>query len=372
MSRTIVSIVSEQTIPNYIFIKEMFLPGDKLIFIASQNERIISKCENIINTLQWSIEPQKIIFPQKGNEENWQSIHDAITPYLSKDEQYIVNLTGGTKYMALAIEMIFSKYNSEFYYIPFPKNTILKLRANHCKSITYRTNVNEYMSLYGLPISSGELVHNKEYSQNVLELFKHLSNNEFSILEKLRAYRDTKPIKISFLETKEDTEKKPAIKGLSKFLEFISYPIKNADMIDKYDIRYITGGWFEEYVYYLIKDTLKPTDIQIGVLIRETKETNMNDLDVVFTLGNKLFVIECKTGVGGRSLFSQIVYKASALKETLLGLSGKSYIFSLSPEDVKLQNVAKNMDVTYCDKTYFEQTDKFKEIAIKISAYAND
>ena len=135
-----------------------------------------------------------------------------------------------------------------------------------------------------------------------------------------------KPVKISFLETKEDTERKPAIKGLSKFLEFISYPIKNVDIIDKYDIRYITGGWFEEYVYYLIKDILKPTDIQIGVLIRETRETNMNDLDVVFTLGNKLFVIECKTGVGGRSLFSQIVYKASALKETLLGLSGKSYL----------------------------------------------
>ena len=173
----------------------MYLPGDKLIFIASQNERIISKCENIIKALQWSIEPIKIVLPQKGDEENWQSMHDVISLHLSNDEQYIVNLTGGTKYMALAIEMIFSKYDSEFYYIPFPKNIILKLRIKDSKSITYRTNVDEYMSLCGLPISSGKLVHNKEYSQHFFELFNNFSVNEFSILEKLRAYRDTKPVR---------------------------------------------------------------------------------------------------------------------------------------------------------------------------------
>ena len=370
MSRTIVSIISEQTIPNYIFIKEMYFPGDKLIFIASQNERIISKCDNIINTLEWNINPIKIVFPKKGDEENWSSMHDVITPHLSKEEQYIVNLTGGTKYMALAIEMIFSKYKSEFYYIPFPKNTILKLRENHVETIKYRTNVSEYMNLYGLPIYSSSVTHDEKYALHFFEIFKQFSPNEISLLEKLRAYRDTKPVEILYLETKDDTEKKPTIKGLAKFLNFISYPVDR--IINKYDIRYITGGWFEEYVYYLIKRTLNPTDIQLGVLIKETKVTNMNDLDVVFTLGNKLFVVECKTGVGGRSLFSQIVYKASALKETLLGLSGKSYIFSLSSEDEKLQNVAKNMDVTYCDKTYFEHTEKFKDLIIKINAYAND
>ena len=42
MSRVIVNIISEQTIPNYLFIKEIFQPGDSLLFIASQkfSERI--------------------------------------------------------------------------------------------------------------------------------------------------------------------------------------------------------------------------------------------------------------------------------------------------------------------------------------------
>lgn len=100
----------------------------------------------------------------------------------------------------------------------------------------------------------------------------------------------------------------------------------------------------------------------------------MNDLDVVFTLGNKLFVVECKTGVGKPSLFSQIVYKASALKEALLGLSGSSYIFSLSNADEKLSNVAKNLGVEYCDATYFttKENDNLLSLVSKINNYAHD
>ena len=36
MNRIIVNIVSEQTIPNYLFIREMFQEGDRLLFISSQ------------------------------------------------------------------------------------------------------------------------------------------------------------------------------------------------------------------------------------------------------------------------------------------------------------------------------------------------
>ena len=39
-----------------------------------------------------------------------------------------------------------------------------------------------------------------------------------------------------------------------------------------------------------------------------------NELDVCFIKANKLFVIECKTGVTNESLFNEIVYKVCALK----------------------------------------------------------
>lgn len=377
MSRTIVSIISEQTIPNYIFIKEMYEEGDKLLMIMSNDDKIIQKEQFIENTLNYPFKPTTIIFDNKGDEESWQAMQEKIVPYLNPDEEFLINLTGGTKYMALAVEMIFSSYNSKYYYIPFPKNTILQLHSDNAYDIAYRVSVEEYMGLHGLPVSASFITQSKAYAQHLLYMFtdKHFLQKHYMVLEKLRAYRDTKkPLLIEELETREDTDKKPRISGLSSFLQYINFPLRDKcrAKIDKYEIRYITGGWFEEYTYYLVEEKFKPTDIQLGVLIRETQTTNMNDLDVVFTLGNKLFVIECKTGVGKQSLFNQIVYKSSALKETLLGLPGKSYIFSLSNADERLYNIAKNMGVIYCDVTYFSENDKLESWVKNIQSYAHN
>ena len=110
MSRTIVSIISEQIIPNYLFIKEKFQPGDKLIFISSK--KFETRHERIVNTLAWNLlEVKNIVLPNEGDEENWTSMNNVICTELSDKEEYIVNLTGGTKYMALAIERLFSRYN---------------------------------------------------------------------------------------------------------------------------------------------------------------------------------------------------------------------------------------------------------------------
>lgn len=114
------------------------------------------------------------------------------------------------------------------------------------------------------------------------------------------------------------------------------------------------GGWFEEYVYHLIKDRLNPTDIVLGP---KTANTN-NDLDVVFTIGNKLFVVECKTGVEGRGMLNEIVYKASALKENLLGLSARSFIFSLGQEKEEWSKAAKNMGIEYYGRSFFTEKGK--------------
>lgn len=379
MGRTIVSIISEQTTPNYIFIREMYKEGDKLLMIMSKDDKIIQKQRFIEDTLNLSSISTTITFDNKGDEEKWQTMKNKIESYLTPNEEYLVNLTGGTKYMALAVEMIFSSYNSKFYYIPFPKNIILQLYSDNVYEIAYRVTVKEYMGLYGLPINVSYTTQNYEYAKHFFYMFtdNHFMQHHYTILEKLRAYRNSKrPLSIEDLETRDDTDKKPRISGLSSFLKYINFPLKDQhySTIDKYEIRYITGGWFEEYTYYLIKEKLKPTDLQLGVEIKETQTTNMNDLDVVFTLGNKLFVVECKTGVGKPSLFSQIVYKASALKEALLGLSGSSYIFSLSNADEKLSNVAKNMGVAYCDATYFTPTenDNLLSLVSKIKNYAHD
>lgn len=372
MSRTIVSIISEQIIPNYLFIKEKFQPGDKLIFISSK--KFETRHERIVNTLAWNLlEVKNIVLPNEGDEENWTSMNNAICTELSDKEEYIVNLTGGTKYMALAIERLFSRYNSRFYYIPYPKNVIIGFNSDEgvCP-IKFRISIREYMQLHGIKTKEKSITQSKEYTLDFYTLFikNSFSQKEWEIIDKLRVYRN-KDIDIKKIEECEGTEKRPSIPGLASFIRHISFPVSKEGFLHHHEIQYITGGWFEEYTYNIINNGLCPNDIRIGIEIIGTENTNQNDLDVVFVKGNKLFVIECKTGVGKESLFKEIVYKATALKEVLFGLSANSYIFSLTPENEKLTKTARNMGIQYCDRTYFENSEKTESLlnSINIKSY---
>ena len=188
---------------------------------------------------------------------------------------------------------------------------------------------------------------------------------------------------------KKHEKRYDAIPNIRKFIEASGFVLSKENELTDEEVKYLTGGWFEEYVYNEIKEQIKPDDILIGVDINQTKETNNNDLDVVFTKGNKLFVIECKTGIhkiefkGGNSnksivlkgeeaMFKEIAYKAASIKATLLRLPGNSFICSLSDGNEKFKQSAKNMGIDYYDRSYFTKIEKWKEFIADINRIAKD
>ena len=344
MNRIIVSIISEQTIPNYLFIKEMFQDGDSLLFISSRKfqERItwIQQTLKIADDLV-----QSIIFPE-GGEERWNDMDAELTKVLSPECDYMVNLTGGTKYMTLLVLSVFEKYRSRFFYIPFPQNTLLEPLKNDSISLTYRLRVDEYLSNYHVTFTEKKLTESEEYCDYLFERFLNGSLN-YKLIDDLRSYRNVKKKAIFDIENCIPTERYPRIEGLNDFLTNIQFPIEDKGFLKKNEFEYLTGGWFEEFVYYKIQRYVNPQDIKLGVLIKRTENRNQNDLDVVFTSGNKLFVIECKTGIAGVKMFNETVYKATAIKEAVLGLSANTFIVSLVPKNEDLEKTARNMGIHY-------------------------
>lgn len=365
MPKTIVSIISEQTIPNYLFIKEMFHPGDQLMFISSK--KMCNRIEWIENALDWSLlNPQHVILKKDGDEEDWGTMTSQIEKALSEEDEYVVNLTGGTKYMALAVQSVFSRHKSQFFYIPYPQNQILSAKSES-RPVTYRVSIDEYTRLYNQPLRSAhEPLMPKAFTDKLFEAFiKGWEQDTWEIIDKLREYRNLKKsLPISAIES-ADNGKLPRVAGLKSFLNQISF--NHNGTLNGQQAQYLTGGWFEEFIYHRIKDILNPQNIMLG---SKTSSTN-NDLDVVFTLGNKLYVIECKTGVEGRGMLNEIVYKASALKENLLGLSARSFIFSLGQDNEMWSQAAKNMGITYYGRSTFVDDNLFQCVmnAIRKSSF---
>lgn len=375
MKRCIVNIVSEQTIPNFLFIKEKVMFGDELLFISSR--KFEERIQWMKNALGYADAHYDIVLLNDGEEEQWDKMIETIQKELSRNISYVVNLTGGTKYMMLAVYQAFQGYEAEFYYIPFPKNSILKISDNNPFILNYRINVEEYLINYGVAFTEKTIIESAQYTDVFFNYFikGHLN---FSIINLLRSYRNTKKIDIQEVEkTISNNEKKPQISGLSAFLSEIEFPLKEEGKLYSEETQYITGGWFEEYVYNKIKEKIDPQDVKLGLLIRRSinqqkRSKHVNDLDVVFTYGNKLFVIECKTGIDSQKMFNETVYKAASIKETLLGLSGNSYIFSLAGEDERLKPITETMGITYFDRSYFVDRGKFETIVQDIKKKAKN
>ena len=94
-----------------------------------------------------------------------------------------------------------------------------------------------------------------------------------------------------------------------------------------------------------------------------------NELDVVFTKGNKLFVIECKTGFQKETMLKDIAYKASAINSMLRGLTVYSFICTMQNEDGRNEDyvkICKNMNIEYVGRNVLmnenERDDLFKNI----------
>jgi hypothetical protein len=279
--------------------------------------------------------------------------------------------------MISAVPKAFDDFDAEFFYIPFPKNIILKINDETSRNIKYRMSIKEYFNCNNTSISAKKDCHQDEkYTNSIFKKFVggHL---DFDVIEKIRIGYREKKVNIkeveTRIETEEDNGKKPQIPNLSKFLSGISFPLEDLNFLSKKDTVYLTGGWFEEYVYSLIKSEIKPQDIQLGIdlPITENKHISKRDLDVVFTYENKLFVIECKTGIDKEKMLNDTVYKAAALKNERLGkLSASTSIFSLSGENEQFKDIAMAMSIVFYDKSFFTDAEKSQSIISDINRKA--
>lgn len=385
MSKTIVNIIDKSDpLPAYLFTKQVHASGDKFLFISTKEE-----ADSIaILTKQLAINEndfETIIIERENGKFLYELICRKIKERLNKETEYYVNLAGGSRYMALSVQHVFEDFKSLFFYTQTRENQIVKTIFDNSiydnddviYPIDYRMTLSEYFELYGLDHDANEprkAVRDATFAKHLFTLFSQnlLSQGDYKAMDILREkYRNWKFIRISEVEhpTKDYMT---AIPNLSKFLEFIGFVPKMKNSLQREEIEYLTGGWFEEYVYYLIKATVNPQDIAMGVHISSNGLKHNNELDVCFMKANKLYVIECKTGVNSESLFNEIVYKVCALKEVLLGISN-SYIFSLK-KDYKgnWRKTANYMDISFCDYNCLTKPQNIKKVINRMVEIAKE
>lgn len=347
----IVSLVSEQTLPNIILIKALkhyvaCTDNIKYLFVYTNEKK--DKLKNLLDVTNLEKNDDNIVKLENEYKFNItkQNIEEKIQKF--NYEQIIFNITGGTKQMSIALKNVADDYeqNKKIFYIDkcnvynVENDSVYDLSKENLITVfehfyAYRntdTNIKLEQDDYPTDIDVDslikKLIENKDYQYKTSQILnfskdkdkiKEIALNETNTIENkdfnnIKKYLNEHKIDVSFdndniseyikIEKKcfagknrikklsiniEETITKQEIKN---FLYDISWNIKN-DILSSKEIKFLSGGWFEKLVYDNIKQNGNLADNNIERNIKSQKPEF--ELDVCFMYDNILYIIECKT-----------------------------------------------------------------------------
>lgn len=378
--KVIVSIISEQSVPNMILIKNNM---DSKYFInivtdgMTDNNTYLINALNPKNNAEISNKFEKIKI-QASIENNIEKIRvsiDSLKNIYDEADQILVNITGGTKILSIALY----QYFNEFYknksmllylnidYISTSYNILGKYeKLDMPQSVT----LEEYLTSYGIEIVNNEDTKPK-YPQNCANLLvshsttnkgkfnnhsikdvkKALANFMNELNEKFEKQEDSHNAKLNINEELalcNDKIKKYS-NSIIEYINFLHDTIKDMPDINNITyntLKYINSEYFEEYLYYNIKSILPYKDnmedyLKTGVKIKinnSRRKANKNipndqELDILFMYNNAIYYIECKTYTGSK-IIHESIFKQAAVSN-MIGLKKTNSFITLNIYDEK-------------------------------------
>ena len=335
MKKILVSLVSEHPIPN-ILVAAQYKPAD-FWFISTERMERERKSECLENTLKL----MKLLSPGKVVEKIIVD-QDSLTDCMSKTErlienagdevEYIVNITGGNKVMALSAYEIFREIGQRVVidYMPLGKNEIVQIfprkKPIRVVAVQKRLNLEEYLCSYGFIIQNknslekvkAHALSHKEASQWIMDNYEQLKGVLGFLYKNLKDVRNQKGYQLSASFDRDPA--KIELEILNRHGFGIKERLITKDM-KKDEIVYLTGGWFEEFMFNEVHDIVQDNildDAMIGVKIESLTGTS-NDLDIAFMKDNRFYHIECKT-LGNeteQNIIREEVYKKGAISTSL-------------------------------------------------------
>jgi len=311
-AQLIISILSDQTVQNVMFIKQMKNEQTEYLFVSTQKMEEKGVKNWITNVCGIKMGQTKTKIAKEDSIEDIKSKLKEID--FSIYQKILVNITGGTKIMSIAVKEFFydQKLPTEIYYMPIKKNEIVELPSEKPTKIDCIITLSDYLKSYGVNIvEEKKPIFPEEYTRNFYK--KHYEELiSKGILGQLGEFRGEKNIPNHWSELKA---------------------IGFKENLKKNEIKYLTGDWFEEFVYFKIKKELQLADdyIKCGVQITSGQKNVPNELDVLYLKDYELYSIECKTSIKNekKNIMPETIYKAKALQKDF-GLTAKSSIYTLS------------------------------------------
>jgi len=320
MARIIISILGAQTIPNILFIKEFDRSKNtKHVFISSKEMNELQVAETIAAVC--NLKPNQVQVITLDNK-SVLKINDVLQrASFAETDEYVVNITGGNKLMSQMAFAFFAKMpKAAIYYLPINELAIQQLHPQLAEvTLASKLTLEEYLLAHNFVINA----------RGSTTSFQHSPHTIFN-----QVIQQGGPSRVKIIT---DTLAQEYLQN---------------------DKVYLSGAWFEEWLFIFIKKQLGlgPDDIAFNIKLKHLRSVSIlesdNEVDVAFVYKQKLYMLECKVYTSSLPIKGDKVvmpmYKNAAIAKNF-GLQARNFVAILAPmgngqqriKDLENQNISK-------------------------------
>jgi len=315
-------LVSDQPVPNLLPVLHDTLKPQKVVLAVSQE--MAKKASWLEKELKYrqieteilSISDAYDLIHLQGAFLDWIDQHS--------QENIVLNVTGGTKPMAIAAQEVFRMAEKPVFYVNIMDDTIAWLSGHRPKEeVTVEIPLKSFFRVHGIELNESNTHH--RFPEKWLVFSQELGLVRIGAwepaLRQLNYYAQQAEkgnrLRLGKVRSNNVLEWDNLLKSLCNNGLIESEKTLNFTSSEARD--FANGGWIEFLVFSALKDIAGLKDVSLNAVVSD-QTGNKNELDVVFLSQNRMFIVECKTrdmkpGVEtDNGIAGHVIYKLDSLR----------------------------------------------------------
>ena len=294
---THVCLVSDQATPNLLpLLDERWRPRTVVLATSSKMKPRSEALGGLLQSRGIKVETLAL-----RDVYDYASLCDDFLGFLaaSSDQNVALNVTGGTKLMAVAAQEVFRANDRPAFYVSIETDEIIFLSGGHSAPLNTKLKIVESLRAHGYATQGGQTPQISAAQRDLAaRLVDHVSSAGRALGQINSLASQAEPsLRCQMTEAQADST-------LSNMLALFADGgyVKQAGTAltfpDEASRFFVNGGWLEYHLLQVLRDlqgTHPVTDIAFNLKVIRPDGNTDNEIDVAFMYRNTLHIIECKS-----------------------------------------------------------------------------
>ena len=337
---TQICLVSDQAAANLLPALDPALKPDQVILLVSA--KMLPRAEALAGVLREAgVQVRQVALDDEHNYLNLQNAMLDIVDQLI-DQRVMLNITGGTKLMALAAQSVAIEADWEIFYVDADTGEAIWLSdPSRRHPLEQHLRLRHYLGGYGFSIAAGmqQPSANPRHQDLIRTLVVQVGSmtTALSQLNWLAQQTESRgALRIKMDERQRDSRSLETLLRNFEDAGVLAVESGQITFAGEAERRFVKGGWLEEHVFSTLARNAGALHVRDKACNLEVIDSSnvKNELDAVFLARNRLHIIECKTARMDQPeapKANDTLFKLAEISRRIGGLASRGMLISYRP-----------------------------------------